>query len=98
MISLLCLFVALVVSHFGFEGRTLVLIASVPGHCDYLLLEYTLFFRKRSIPALDIGYRTVSLLHFHPACNVFYLRTETGGLEHLRSVEKSSSLGVYNCR
>ena len=31
--SLLCLFVALVVSHIGFEGRTLVLIASVPGHC-----------------------------------------------------------------
>ena len=31
--SLLCLFVALVVSHFGFEGSTLVLIASVPGHC-----------------------------------------------------------------
>ena len=31
--STICLFVALVVSHFGFEGRTLVLIASVPGHC-----------------------------------------------------------------
>ena len=31
--SLLCLFVALVVSLFGFEGRTLVLIASVPNHC-----------------------------------------------------------------
>ena len=28
-----CLFVDLVVFHFGFEGRTLVLIASVPGHC-----------------------------------------------------------------
>ena len=33
MFSLLCLFVSLVVSHFGFEGRTLDLIASVPGHC-----------------------------------------------------------------
>ena len=32
MFSRLCLFVALVVSHFGFEGRTWVLIASVPGH------------------------------------------------------------------
>ena len=31
--TLLCLFVALVVSHFGFEGRTLVLIALVPDHC-----------------------------------------------------------------
>ena len=31
--SLCCLFVVLVVSHFSFEGRTLVLIASVPGHC-----------------------------------------------------------------
>ena len=33
MFSLLCLFVALVVVHFGVEGRTLVLIVSVPGHC-----------------------------------------------------------------
>ena len=33
MFSLLCSFVALVVSHFGFEGRTSVLFASVPGHC-----------------------------------------------------------------
>ena len=33
MFSLLCLFVALVVSHFGFEVRTLVLIGSVLGHC-----------------------------------------------------------------
>ena len=32
MFPMLCLFVALVVSHFGFEGRTLVLIASVSGH------------------------------------------------------------------
>ena len=30
---LLCRFVILVVSHFGFEGRTLVLITPVPGHC-----------------------------------------------------------------
>ena len=33
MFSLLCLFSALIVSDFGFEGRTLVLIASVPGQC-----------------------------------------------------------------
>ena len=33
MCSLLCLFVALVVSHFGLEGGTLVLNASVSGHC-----------------------------------------------------------------
>ena len=33
MFSLFCVFVALVVSHFGFDGWTLVLIASVPGHC-----------------------------------------------------------------
>ena len=31
--SLLCLFVGLVVSDFGYEGMTLVLIASVPGYC-----------------------------------------------------------------
>ena len=33
------LFVVLVISHFGFEGGTLVLIASVPGHC----LPFTCF-------------------------------------------------------
>ena len=33
MFFLLFLFVALVVSHYGFEDMTLVLIASVPGHC-----------------------------------------------------------------
>ena len=33
MFYLLCLFVALVVSRFGFEDRTLVLIATDPGHC-----------------------------------------------------------------
>ena len=32
MFSLLCLFVTFVVSHFGFEGGTLVLIATVPSH------------------------------------------------------------------
>ena len=29
----LMLFVILVISHFGFEGRTLIMIASVSGHC-----------------------------------------------------------------
>ena len=29
----LCLFVITVISNFDFEGGTLVLIASVPGHC-----------------------------------------------------------------
>ena len=33
LFSLISLFVALVASHVGFDGRTLVLIASVPGHC-----------------------------------------------------------------
>ena len=33
------LFVFLVISHFGFEGGTLVLIASVPGHCLYFTFE-----------------------------------------------------------
>ena len=31
--SVLCLFVALVVFHFGFGSRALVLIVSVPCHC-----------------------------------------------------------------
>ena len=38
MFSLLCLLVVLVVANFGFEGRTLVLIAQVPGH--YLPFTY----------------------------------------------------------
>ena len=33
VLFVLCLFVILVISHFGFDGGTLVLIASVPGHC-----------------------------------------------------------------
>ena len=33
MFSLLCLFVVLVVSHLGFKGGNLVLIAPVPGQC-----------------------------------------------------------------
>ena len=39
----LCLFVILVVSHFCFEGMTLVLIAPVPGQC----LPFT-FWRDKS--------------------------------------------------
>ena len=33
VLFVLYLFVILVVSHFGFEGGTFVLIAPVPGHC-----------------------------------------------------------------
>ena len=33
MFSLLCRFLGLVVSNFGFDGRALVLILSVPCHC-----------------------------------------------------------------
>ena len=41
--SLLCLSVALAVAHFGFEGRTLVLVASVPGHC-VLCEQYIIYY------------------------------------------------------
>ena len=44
MFSLLCPFVALVVSHFGFEDRASVLFASVPGHC----LTFTFSFKSCS--------------------------------------------------
>ena len=44
MFSLLCVFVALVVSHFGFDGWTLVLIASVPGHCQHFTFHITAVF------------------------------------------------------
>ena len=46
MFSLLCLFVALVVSHLGFEGRALVLIVSVPGHC----LPFTYYYSEHRPP------------------------------------------------
>ena len=32
-LSALCLFLILVISHLGFEGKTLVLIATDPVHC-----------------------------------------------------------------
>ena len=35
----LCLFVISVVSHFGFESRTVVSIAPVPGHCFLFYLS-----------------------------------------------------------
>ena len=35
------LIVILVISHFGFEGGTMVLIASVPGHC----LNFTSYYK-----------------------------------------------------
>ena len=50
MCPMLCLFVALVVSDFGFEGRTLVLIALFPGH----YLPFTNFITMTGIPIPDI--------------------------------------------
>ena len=50
--SLLCLFVALVVSHFGFEGRTFVLIASVHVHCLPFTFKTSKDFLKILLPAL----------------------------------------------
>ena len=41
MISLLCIFVVLVVSHLGFDDGNLVLIAPVPGHCFLLFSNFT---------------------------------------------------------
>ena len=50
--SLLCLFVALVVSHFGFDGRNFVLIASVHGHCVHFTFKTSKDFLKILSPAL----------------------------------------------
>ena len=44
------LFVILVISHFGFEGETLVLIALFPGHC----LPFTLYGCKITVYFLSI--------------------------------------------
>ena len=38
-----CLFVIVDVSHFGFEGRPLVLISTVPGHCLPLFFVFLLY-------------------------------------------------------
>ena len=43
MFSVLCLFVILVVSHFGCGSRALVLIAQVPGHC--LPFTFVIYFQ-----------------------------------------------------
>ena len=40
VLSILCLFVTLVVSHFGFEDGTVVLIAQVSGDCLPLSLTH----------------------------------------------------------
>ena len=52
MYSLCYVFVALVVSHFGYKGRTLVLIASVPGHC----LPFTFFELAMNVLPLNVFY------------------------------------------
>ena len=54
MFSLLCLYVALVVFHFSFEGGTLVLIALVPGHCLLLI------FLERQNAGVHVNFRVVS--------------------------------------
>ena len=46
--SLLCPFVALVVSHFGFKGRTLVLFASVLGHCLPFTFSLKIIFKRNA--------------------------------------------------
>ena len=40
-VFVLCPVVILVISHFGFEGETLILIALVPGHNVPFTLMYT---------------------------------------------------------
>ena len=46
--TLLCPFVALVVSHFGVKGRTLVLFASVPGHCLPCTFSLIIMFKQHA--------------------------------------------------
>ena len=42
-VTFYCLFVILVGSHFGFEGKTLVMFAPVPDHCNFFSYSQTLF-------------------------------------------------------
>ena len=48
-VNVLCLFVILVISHFGFDGRTLVLFSPVPGHC----LPFYLTLYKKNVACLS---------------------------------------------
>ena len=52
MYSLYFDIVILVISHFGFEGGTLVLIVSVPGHC--LSFTFYLLASKRYDDSLPV--------------------------------------------
>ena len=45
MFFVLCIFVILLVSHFGFEDGTEVLMAPVPGHYSLLTFLYPIIFR-----------------------------------------------------
>ena len=54
LLFVFCLIVILVISHFGFEGGTLVLIASVPGH-------YLSFTSEKNTP--------ISILCWFGGCN-----------------------------
>ena len=54
-VNSMCLFVNLVVSHFGFEGRTLILIALVPGHCLTFVIHKPLFLAHPSRQAHKVS-------------------------------------------
>ena len=52
VLFLLCLFVILVISHFGFEGGIWVLIAPVPGHC--LLVTFSHSYQDHFVPGYEV--------------------------------------------
>ena len=52
--SWLSLVLFLVVSYFGFEGRTLVLIASVPGYCLPFTFYLTSIYQQTACPYMPL--------------------------------------------
>ena len=55
LLFVLCIFVILIVSHFGFEGGTLILIAPVPGHClPFTTLEHYSCIRSVYFETIEI--------------------------------------------
>ena len=40
VLLIICLCIILVISHFGFEGKNLILIAAVPEHCQAFIFHY----------------------------------------------------------
>ena len=80
VLFLLCLFVALVVSHFVFEGRNLVLIVSVPGHCLLFTFCKSCLFEGPFALRLRPSFIFLFIIQYHDEkCKAAFLVYSIGG-------------------